>query len=258
MSICRCSDIDIVSLHSYNLDSFNLAYYIDHAKGLASPTGKRLIFEEFGAEGSSKQKEISSAIKTMISVSAVQFHFLLSINDSVAQAGIPWIYWELAIPGKSASNYEVRRTLFAVISMRLTLPYRSGQMSLLGRLSRLEPKIRSRKRASISGLKSTRIKSTRHPEHRRTPRVFIIIRAPNSLSYSSQLQRPTRSFSANTPFPLHSFQALFICGYSPLGPVLLCTCHSFILSRRTPSTLFWLDICLSEDSVGRELVVSSY
>ncbi|KLO18933.1 glycoside hydrolase family 5 protein [Schizopora paradoxa] len=84
-----CSDIDIVALHSYNLDPFYLAYYTNLGKSLAVPSGKRLLFEEFGAEGSDKQGEISSAITTLIST------------------GIPWAYWELSIPGQSSSSYEV-------------------------------------------------------------------------------------------------------------------------------------------------------
>ncbi|KAL4253208.1 glycosyl hydrolase 5 (cellulase A) family protein [Abortiporus biennis] len=85
----NCADIQIIALHDYNLDSSYLASHVDAAKPLALSSGKRMLYEEFGALGSSKQSEIQTVTNLLIST------------------GVPWMYWEVTKPGKGNSDYEV-------------------------------------------------------------------------------------------------------------------------------------------------------
>ncbi|GLB39737.1 putative cellulase (glycosyl hydrolase family 5) [Lyophyllum shimeji] len=85
----NCPNIQIVALHDYNLDPSYVASHIDAAKPMALSSGKRLLYEEFGATGSSKQSQIQAVTNTLIST------------------GVPWMYWEVMKPGKGSSDYEI-------------------------------------------------------------------------------------------------------------------------------------------------------
>jgi len=84
-----CANLQIIALHDYNLDPNYVASHIDAAKTLALNSGKRLLYEEFGATGSSKQSQIQTVTNTLIST------------------GVPWMIWEVTKPGKGSSDYEV-------------------------------------------------------------------------------------------------------------------------------------------------------
>jgi len=84
-----CADLQIIALHDYNLDPSYVASHVDSGKSQALASGKRLLYEEFGALGSDKQSQISTVVSKLIST------------------GVPWMYWELTKPGAGSSNYEV-------------------------------------------------------------------------------------------------------------------------------------------------------
>ncbi|KAF8065048.1 glycoside hydrolase family 5 protein [Lyophyllum atratum] len=84
-----CANIQIVALHDYNVDPSYVASHIDAVKGIALSSGKRLLYEEFGALGSNKQSQIQAVTNTLIST------------------GVPWMYWEVTKPGMGSSDYEV-------------------------------------------------------------------------------------------------------------------------------------------------------
>lgn len=88
-STFRCDDLQIIAIHDYNLDPSYVASGIDAAKPSALSSGKRLLYEEFGAEGSSKQSQIETVTNTLISVS---FDVLL--------------YWAWLIPLVSRREYR--------------------------------------------------------------------------------------------------------------------------------------------------------
>ena len=87
--VSSCPNLQIIALHDYNLDPSYVAQHVDAAKPLALNSGKRLLYEEFGALGSSKQSEIQNVVNTLIST------------------GVPWMYWEVTNPGQGSANYEV-------------------------------------------------------------------------------------------------------------------------------------------------------
>lgn len=64
-----CGNIQIIALHDYNIDPSYIASHVDAAKPSAIASGKRLLYEEFGAEGGSKQSQTSAAINLLIKVS---------------------------------------------------------------------------------------------------------------------------------------------------------------------------------------------
>ena len=63
-----CSDLQIIALHDYNLDPSYVASHVEAGKSQALASGKRLLYEEFGALGSNKQSQISTVVSTLISV----------------------------------------------------------------------------------------------------------------------------------------------------------------------------------------------
>lgn len=69
MQYNSCTDLQIIALHDYNLSPSYVASHIDAAKPLAINSGKRLLYEEFGALGDSKQSQIQAVVNTLISVS---------------------------------------------------------------------------------------------------------------------------------------------------------------------------------------------
>lgn len=73
-----CPNIQIIALHDYNLDPTYVASHVDAVKGIALSSGKRLLYEEFGALGSNKQSQILTVTNLLI---AVNF-FLLSVSQS--------------------------------------------------------------------------------------------------------------------------------------------------------------------------------
>lgn len=84
-----CADIQIVALHDYNVTPSHVASGIDAVKGMALSSGKRLLYEEFGTRGDSKQSD------------------LLAVTNTLISTGVPWMYWELTKPGMGAANYEI-------------------------------------------------------------------------------------------------------------------------------------------------------
>lgn len=66
--IDSCQNLQIIALHDYNLDTSYVASHVDAAKPLALNSGKRLLYEEFGATGSNKQSQIQSITNLLISV----------------------------------------------------------------------------------------------------------------------------------------------------------------------------------------------
>ncbi|KAG6834180.1 hypothetical protein H0H93_011356, partial [Arthromyces matolae] len=76
-------------IHDYDIDPTYVANNIDSVKSLSLSSGKRLLYEEFGALGGSKQSQIQAVTNTLIST------------------GVPWMYWEIMKPGMGSSDYEV-------------------------------------------------------------------------------------------------------------------------------------------------------
>ncbi|TFK75578.1 glycoside hydrolase family 5 protein [Pluteus cervinus] len=84
-----CPTLQIIALHDYNLDPGYIASYVDGAKPKAINSGKRMIYEEFGATGGNKQNQIKS------------------VTDLLIATGVPWMYWEITNPGMGTSDYEI-------------------------------------------------------------------------------------------------------------------------------------------------------
>ncbi|EGO01166.1 glycoside hydrolase family 5 protein [Serpula lacrymans var. lacrymans S7.3] len=84
-----CSDLQILAIHDYDLDTSYIASYLNPAKTQALASGQRIIYEEFGAEGSTKQSDIQS------------------VTSFLSSTGVPWMYWEVLLPGGGSANYEV-------------------------------------------------------------------------------------------------------------------------------------------------------
>jgi len=84
-----CNNLQIIALHDYNLDPNYVASHVDAAKPLAGSSGKRMLYEEFGALGSNKQSQIQT------------------ITNLLMATGVPWMFWEILKPGKGSSDYEV-------------------------------------------------------------------------------------------------------------------------------------------------------
>ncbi|KXN87162.1 Transcription elongation factor SPT5 [Leucoagaricus sp. SymC.cos] len=85
-----CANLQIIALHDYNLDTNYVASHVDAAKPLAINSGKRMLYEEFGALGGSKQSQIQS------------------ITNWLMATGVPWMYWEIMKPGQGSNDYEHR------------------------------------------------------------------------------------------------------------------------------------------------------
>ena len=64
----RCDDLDIIAIHDYSTDPSYIGSGIDAAKPSALNSGKRLLYEEFGSEGSTKQSDIDSVTQLLIKV----------------------------------------------------------------------------------------------------------------------------------------------------------------------------------------------
>lgn len=64
-----CNNLQIIALHDYNLDPNYVASHVDAAKPLAVSSGKRMIYEEFGALGSNKQSQIQAVTNLLLAVS---------------------------------------------------------------------------------------------------------------------------------------------------------------------------------------------
>lgn len=78
-------------LHDYNLDPNYVASRIDGVKARARSSGQRMIYEEYGALGSSKQSQISA------------------VTNKLLATGVPWMYWEVShssfSPFRAISDY---------------------------------------------------------------------------------------------------------------------------------------------------------
>lgn len=85
----ECDNFDIISVHDYGTSASVTVGALVAAKAKASDRGKEIIFEEWGALGWNKADIIKS------------------FATGLAQAGIPWLYWEVVKPGKGSSDFEV-------------------------------------------------------------------------------------------------------------------------------------------------------
>jgi hypothetical protein len=65
--------LQIIALHEYNLDTSYVSSHVDSAKPLAINSGKRMLYEEFGALGDSKQNQIQSITNLLMAVSDIPF-----------------------------------------------------------------------------------------------------------------------------------------------------------------------------------------
>ena len=95
--IDSCQNLQIIALHDYNLDTSYVASHVDAAKPLALNSGKRLLYEEFGANGGNKQSQIQSITNLLISVrhfSGLRVDLLYLQTHS--KTGVPWMYWEVS------------------------------------------------------------------------------------------------------------------------------------------------------------------
>lgn len=55
-------------MHDYSTDPTYIASYVDPAKASALSSGQRLLYEEFGSEGDSKQSDIDTVTQLLIKV----------------------------------------------------------------------------------------------------------------------------------------------------------------------------------------------
>lgn len=88
----QCPQIDIISIHSFDTSSSNAQATLSSAVSQAESKGKRIVLEEFGAKTTNKT-QILSGIATVA-------------ND----LGVPWLFWEVMIPGQGAQDFEVSPT----------------------------------------------------------------------------------------------------------------------------------------------------
>ena len=85
----QCDNFDIISVHDYGTSASVTVGALVAAQAKASNVGKQILFEEWGALGWNKADTIKA------------------FAAGLAQAGIPWLYWEVVKPGKGDSDYEV-------------------------------------------------------------------------------------------------------------------------------------------------------
>ena len=82
-----CDALDVVDIHSYSgVQGFedNGPIALQHALG----SNKLMIFEEFGATGEQKAEEIQQHV------------------DIFNRLRVPWMPWEISMPGKGADDFE--------------------------------------------------------------------------------------------------------------------------------------------------------
>ncbi|KAM0750222.1 hypothetical protein T439DRAFT_326171 [Meredithblackwellia eburnea MCA 4105] len=83
-----CSSIDIISVHDYGTDADTTVSALKTARtGVAA--GKTLMLGEWGITGANKAELVSE--------------FVAALKN----AQIPWMHWEVVIPGKKAADFEV-------------------------------------------------------------------------------------------------------------------------------------------------------
>lgn len=85
----NCANFDIISVHDYGTSASVTVGALVAAKAKASERNKEIIFEEWGALGWNKADTIKA------------------FATGLAQASIPWLYWEVVKPGKGESDFEV-------------------------------------------------------------------------------------------------------------------------------------------------------
>ncbi|KAI1042289.1 hypothetical protein LB505_003017 [Fusarium chuoi] len=82
-----CKALDLVTIHSYSgVNEFKNKgpVALQHAKS----ANKLMLFEEFGATGSSKSTTVGQHI------------------DVFNGLGVPWMPWQISKPGNKANDYE--------------------------------------------------------------------------------------------------------------------------------------------------------
>lgn len=84
-----CGNFDIIAVHDYDTNAYNTAQTLTAAQQRATPLGKTILFEEFGALGSQK----AGTLKWMAQ----------ALND----AQIPWLVWQIVQPGADVSDFEI-------------------------------------------------------------------------------------------------------------------------------------------------------
>ena len=85
----ECDNFDIISVHDYGTSAGTTVAALVKAQDKAADYGKTILFEEWGAMGWNKANTIKA------------------FAEGLAQAGIPWLYWEIVKPGKGSSDFEV-------------------------------------------------------------------------------------------------------------------------------------------------------
>nr|AIG55497.1 secreted protein [Thraustotheca clavata] len=80
----KCKALDVVSIHSYEGANSN---QLSSTIQMASQYNKRVIFEEFGAQGNSKASELAS------------------YTQAANNLGLPWMFWQILKPG-NPSDFE--------------------------------------------------------------------------------------------------------------------------------------------------------
>ncbi|KAK2768866.1 hypothetical protein FQN54_000726 [Arachnomyces sp. PD_36] len=83
----ECETLDLVDIHSYS-EPADFEKAIPTALDNALRADKLMIFEEFGAVGESKAKEISQKI------------------DIINGLKVPWMAWQISKPGNGAADFE--------------------------------------------------------------------------------------------------------------------------------------------------------
>ncbi|GAA5961966.1 hypothetical protein JCM3765_007177 [Sporobolomyces pararoseus] len=82
-----CGSIDIVSVHDYGTNGWNIAGALDRAQ--SNHPDKTIMMGEWGLTGSNKAGKISEFVSAFES------------------KGIPWMYWQVTQPGAGAQDFEV-------------------------------------------------------------------------------------------------------------------------------------------------------
>ncbi|EJU01837.1 glycoside hydrolase [Dacryopinax primogenitus] len=86
------SNFDIVCVHDYGTAPWTSVPTVSTANGQVIGMGKKLLFEEWGADGPNK--------------ASIIYAYVQACNDY----NIPWCYWEVVIPGAGTNNYEIWTT----------------------------------------------------------------------------------------------------------------------------------------------------
>ena len=149
----RCPQLQIIAIHDYNVDPSYIGSKVDSVKPKALASGQRLLYEEFGATGSSKQSQIQAATDVLIkartnelSIDTRMLSFFtdrrtmavlggeLSIDYKGSWLGMLKSRLQVTKPGKGSSDYEVGSQRSMSSACCIDFPLRSGRMNRRGQL----------------------------------------------------------------------------------------------------------------------------